>query len=326
MAGANIFTVFDFHKDNCDALMLDYERSGGDRSAYSGQTDDQGRWSRTWVLNDGICFGIDKKGYPSRQESLAPDMREHVVELVKSDMLRVRVVDGAGKPLAGTRLKAAYLGHKDDYTTDAEGKATVVVPRPNRLFLSLIAYPEGYPPVRKWWRNDAGNELIPAEFTFAYRAGPHDRRYGPQRAGQAHPRSESPPQYFVGQVRAGWHVPGPVGQRVPDGRRRAMASGSRSPRDRNRFRSGWNTRITSASLVQEKSPPRSSDKIEDRTAVMVMKKGIPDVRNGDRSGRKAGRQARRCFWANGTARSDRRRRRTSRGTTGSQVSRPAARC
>lgn len=85
--------------------------------------------------------------------------------------LRVRVVDDAGKPLARTKLKAAYLGHKADYTTDAEGKATIAIPGPNRLFLSLIAYPDGYPPMRKWWRNDSGNELIPEEFTFTFERG-----------------------------------------------------------------------------------------------------------------------------------------------------------
>ena len=85
--------------------------------------------------------------------------------------MRVRVTAESGKPLAGTKLKAEYLGHKADYTTDAEGWATVVVPVPNDHFLSLIAYPDGYPPVRKWWRNEAGNDLIPAEFTFTYERG-----------------------------------------------------------------------------------------------------------------------------------------------------------
>ena len=89
----------------------------------------------------------------------------------KTSSLRVRVVDEADKPLAGAKLKAAFLGHNADYTTDAEGRATVVVPGPNRLFLSLIAEPEGYPPVRKWWRNDSGNELIPDEFTFTFERG-----------------------------------------------------------------------------------------------------------------------------------------------------------
>ncbi len=89
----------------------------------------------------------------------------------KTASLRVRVVDDAGKPLAGTKLAAKFLGHENNYTTDAEGKATVVVPGPNRLFLSLIAYPDGYPAVRKWWRNDSGNELIPDEFTFTFEHG-----------------------------------------------------------------------------------------------------------------------------------------------------------
>ena len=89
----------------------------------------------------------------------------------KTASLRVRVVDEAGKPLAATKLAVKFLGHEKNYTTDVEGKATVAAPGPNRLFLSMIAYPEGYPPVRKWWRNDSGNELIPDEFTFTFERG-----------------------------------------------------------------------------------------------------------------------------------------------------------
>ena len=85
--------------------------------------------------------------------------------------LLVRVVDEDGKPLANTNLDVKFLGHEKNCRTDAEGTATVVVPGPNRLFLSLIAYPDGYPPMRKWWKNEAGNELIPHEFTFTFERG-----------------------------------------------------------------------------------------------------------------------------------------------------------
>jgi len=91
--------------------------------------------------------------------------------LPKTGLLGVRVIDASGKPLAGTKLKAAYLGHKADYTSDAQGKATVAVPAPNGKFFSLIAHPDGYPPVRKWWRNEANADLIPAEFTFTFEQG-----------------------------------------------------------------------------------------------------------------------------------------------------------
>ncbi|MHB1037353.1 MAG: carboxypeptidase regulatory-like domain-containing protein [Pirellulales bacterium] len=89
----------------------------------------------------------------------------------KTGSMLVRVVDESGKPLGGTKLTVSSPDHKADYTMDVEGKATVVVPTPNAKYLSLIVSPEGYPPVRKWWPNNASNDTIPAEFTFAYEKG-----------------------------------------------------------------------------------------------------------------------------------------------------------
>jgi beta-lactamase regulating signal transducer with metallopeptidase domain/uncharacterized GH25 family protein len=115
-----------------------------------------------------VAVADQETATPSPNESKAAKSAD---SKSKTQLLRVRVVDGSGKPLGGTKLKVAYLGNKADYISDAQGEATVVVPAPNAKFLSIIAYPDGYPPMRKWWRNDTGNELIPAEFTFAYERG-----------------------------------------------------------------------------------------------------------------------------------------------------------
>jgi beta-lactamase regulating signal transducer with metallopeptidase domain len=88
----------------------------------------------------------------------------------QGNSLRVRVVDEAGKPIRGIRLQAKYRGHKDDYTTDAQGTATVVVPTDGG-YLSLMAHREGYPRLTKWWRNDHGVDPFPAEFAFTFEQG-----------------------------------------------------------------------------------------------------------------------------------------------------------
>ncbi len=191
----------------------------------------------------------------------------------KTESLLVRVVDESGKPLGGTKLKVAFLGHKADYTSDAHGKATVVAPAPNAKYLSIIAYPDGYPPVRKWWKNDAGNELIPAEFTFAYERGRtigavvRDEQGKPIPGVKVHLSITSEKHQQVGMCLALWdrvfltdaegrwhlgHVPQidsmAVGLEHPDYISNPGPAGIRARKQR---------------------------KIEDRTAVMVMKKGIP---------------------------------------------------
>jgi protocatechuate 3,4-dioxygenase beta subunit len=85
--------------------------------------------------------------------------------------MRVQVVNEAGKPIRGARIKVEFRGHKSEHTTDAAAKAVVAVPRPDAGFLSIVAYADGYPPLRKWWKNDLGNDAAPPEFTFAFQQG-----------------------------------------------------------------------------------------------------------------------------------------------------------
>jgi beta-lactamase regulating signal transducer with metallopeptidase domain/protocatechuate 3,4-dioxygenase beta subunit len=192
----------------------------------------------------------------------------------KTASLRVRVVDEAGKPLAGAKLTAAYLRHKADYTTDAEGKATVAAPGPNRLFLSLIAHADGYPPVRKWWRNESGTDLIPDEFTFNFERG---RTIGwVVRNEQGQPiqgvkvrLAISSKKYedsnmclalwdsvFLTDAEGRWHL-----DHVP-AKIDSMAAGLQHP-----------DYISDRGLAEISAAEQRQ--VEDRTAVMVMKKGLP---------------------------------------------------
>jgi len=85
--------------------------------------------------------------------------------------IRVQVVDEAGKPIRGARLKVEFRGHKGEHPTDAQAKAAVVVPEPGAGLLSMVAYVDGYPPLRKWWKNASANEAVPPEFTFTFEQG-----------------------------------------------------------------------------------------------------------------------------------------------------------
>lgn len=211
-----------------------------------------------------------KEGRPATKEG-QPGTTANSVP--KTALLRVRVVEESGKPLAGTKLKAAFLGQKADYTTDADGRATVVVPSPDGKFLSLIAYPDGYPPVRKWWRNDAGKDLIPAEFTFTYEQGRtiggvvHDERGKPipgvkvslsissEKYEQANLCLALWDEVFVTDSEGRWHL-----AHVP-GKVERVSVGLEHP-----------DYITDLGQMLSDAQKRRT---EDRTAVMVMKKGIP---------------------------------------------------
>ncbi|MHB1034018.1 MAG: carboxypeptidase regulatory-like domain-containing protein [Pirellulales bacterium] len=92
----------------------------------------------------------------------------------KSGSMLVRVVDEAGKPLGGTQVtvfSSPGLGDRASCTTDAEGKATVIVPALDAKYYSIAAKPEGYPLLIKRWRDVGGNEPIPGEFTFTFENG-----------------------------------------------------------------------------------------------------------------------------------------------------------
>ena len=166
------------------------------------------------------------------------------------------------------------MGHESNYTADAEGKATVVVPGPNRLFLSLIASPAGYPPVRKWWKNDSGNELIPDEFTFTFERGRTIGGSIRDQQGKPIPGAKvrlsiSSAKYersnmclalwdsvFLADAEGRWHLDH-AAQNID-----SLAVGLQHPD------------YISDSLPAMLSAAQQRQ-VEDRTAVMVMKKGIP---------------------------------------------------
>ena len=85
--------------------------------------------------------------------------------------MRVRIVDEAGKPLAGAKLRAKYRGGKLNGVTDSEGKSDLALPPPNEGYIYLYATVNGFVPLRRYWHNQEGREPRPAEFTFAFEKG-----------------------------------------------------------------------------------------------------------------------------------------------------------
>ncbi|NQT14484.1 MAG: carboxypeptidase regulatory-like domain-containing protein, partial [Planctomycetes bacterium] len=210
------------------------------------------------------------------QQTVTPSPAESEAES-KTQSLRVRVVDESGKPLVGTKLTVVYLGHKDAYTTDAEGKATVVVPVPdaraNTTSAYIVAYPDGYPPMRKRWQNDAGNDLIPAEFTFAYERGRtiggvvRDEEGKPIQGVKVHLSISSEKYEQVGMCLALWDQ---VFLTDVEGR---WDLGHVPQADSMSVGLGHPDYISVPGPAQISATKQRE--IEDRTSVMVMKRGIP---------------------------------------------------
>ncbi len=85
--------------------------------------------------------------------------------------LLVRVLDGAGKPIAGAKLHADCRGKKLDGVTDAKGRCELAAPGPNAGYIYLYATIEGYVPLRKYWTNQDDRDPRPAEFTYTFLKG-----------------------------------------------------------------------------------------------------------------------------------------------------------
>lgn len=90
--------------------------------------------------------------------------------------MTARTVDDAGKPVANTRVYVCiwpdednkYKTSKENYFTDAEGNARVLVPDPPRLF-RVWTQQDGYVPLfAQWWPEEQPDgDQIPEEFTFS---------------------------------------------------------------------------------------------------------------------------------------------------------------
>ena len=89
----------------------------------------------------------------------------------KAGPLKVRVVDEAGKPIAGAKLRAVWQGKTLNAVTDSAGEADLAVPPPDAGWTRLFASVEGFVPLRRCWANQDGREPRPAEFTFTFKNG-----------------------------------------------------------------------------------------------------------------------------------------------------------
>ncbi len=105
---------------------------------------------------------------PAQPEDATPGFRDMVV----------KVVDSQGKTVPQTGIYVAiwpagsYKTSKRNYTTDEEGKVTVLVPHPPRLF-RMWTQKDGYVPLfAQWWpEHQPDGHLIPNEFTFTLPSG-----------------------------------------------------------------------------------------------------------------------------------------------------------
>jgi beta-lactamase regulating signal transducer with metallopeptidase domain/uncharacterized GH25 family protein len=189
------------------------------------------------------------------------------------DML-VRVVDEAGTPIGGAKLNARYAGHKADYTTDAEGKAIIVAPAPDRGYLSLIVRSQRHLPLLKQWRNKAANESIPAEFTFILEEGRRiggvvrDEQGKPIEGVRIHVSLSSEKYEKLGMYIALWDS-----TFLTDREGRWHIDHAPEKTDRMAIRLEHPDYVSPGYLQQISEAQQKQ--VEDGTAVMVMREGIP---------------------------------------------------
>lgn len=171
--GIRVGTSFDFNKNNCRALMLDYESTGHSNPAYFAPTDAEGRWSRFWIPKDQISFDIEKRGYVRACVSVAPDEHEHVVRLLKPNIVRVVVLDPRGRPLPRANVHASvWTEEKDfnanhDYRTDAEGAAYVALPKTYYIVRFWAGKKPFVTMFSHWEQNElARDRKLPQEYTI----------------------------------------------------------------------------------------------------------------------------------------------------------------
>jgi protocatechuate 3,4-dioxygenase beta subunit len=83
---------------------------------------------------------------------------------VKTIALHVRIVDETAKPISDAKIVAEARRKEYQFTTDAEGKATVEVPASDINNLWLKIHAEGHVPIM-WW-NPLKDKQLPPETTF----------------------------------------------------------------------------------------------------------------------------------------------------------------
>ena len=116
---------------------------------------------------DSVATMDETKAKPAENTSQGVQDTD-VKTTTATPIMRVRVLDRQGKPIAGAKLWAKYRGGKLDDVTDAEGKADLALPPPDKGYIYLFAGVDGYVPLRKTWTNQDGREPRPDGFTFTF--------------------------------------------------------------------------------------------------------------------------------------------------------------
>jgi protocatechuate 3,4-dioxygenase beta subunit len=82
----------------------------------------------------GNTLSLEAKAYPETQVFYAPGEKEHIFRISRGRLVRVSVVDGGGRPVAGARVTAqpgwiqAHVQRGPGGTTDAAGRVDVRIP------------------------------------------------------------------------------------------------------------------------------------------------------------------------------------------------------
>ena len=204
---------------------------------------------------------------PKEKAAQPPKAKESTPETAS---LRVRVVDEAGKPIAGAKLNLVVGDRR--LTIRRIPKARPSWPFPRRTgAVPVFGSAEGYPTIAKEWHKAAGKTLMPAEFTFTLERGRtiggvvRDDQGKPipgvkvdvSVSSQRYQQFNMFPLYHVRTDAEGrWHL-----DHVPQ-----SFDGISIRLDHPDYiGEGFSHSVSAAEQKQ----------IEDRTAVMVMKKGIP---------------------------------------------------
>ena len=96
----------------------------------------------------------------------------------------IRVVDEAGNPIAGAKLRSDYRGGKTAGETDADGKAELTLPAPDAGYIYLYAR-RGICHATQGLDESGRARPASRRVHLHLRQRPHHRRGGPRRAGQA---------------------------------------------------------------------------------------------------------------------------------------------
>lgn len=201
---------------------------------------------------------------PAAQEERPAETKKEVPS-AKTAKMPVRVVDENGRGIADAKVKAEAGYNKYDFTTDADGRATVEIPESALKNLWIKIHAEGHVPLT--WYNQLKGKTLPSENVFTMEPGytvggfVQDEQGNPIKDVQVE---------LLQQYNSGYMPLEPYSKTDSEGR----WTYSYAPKDLTKINyvlshtEYMNQGLLHLSAMEHK-------KIQDLTAVMVMKKGTP---------------------------------------------------